>query len=241
MNIEWKVVIGKKAISLSRVYMNRNGDLNSRNDNLANSNDNGRMTQLARIKMKTYNNLYSQIYGIKNLILAYKKARKGKTKREYVKNFEEDLAYNLKLLHDELKNQTYKPKPLETFVLRDPKTRKISRADFRDRVVHHALYNIIEPIFEKIFIDCNCANRKRKGTLFALENFEQFQRKSTNNLTSKSYCLKADIKHYFQEVNHEILLDIIKRKIKCKKTIWLIKSIIEREKGGTGLLIKECL
>ena len=189
--------------------------------------------------MKTYTNLYSEIYDLKNLIIAYKKARKGKTKKNYVKKFEEDLAYNLKILHDELKNQTYKPKPLEVFILRDPKTRKISKADFRDRVVHHALCNIIEPIFDKTFIHDNCANRKGKGNLFAIRRFEKFQKKVSRNgklngwfneNQVKGYCLKADIKHYFQEVNHEILLNIIQRKIKCEKTIWLIKCIIERER-----------
>lgn len=202
--------------------------------------------------MKTYKNIYPKIYDMKNLIFAHKKARKGKTKKDYVKKFDEDLAYNLKLLHDELKNQTYKPRPLETFVLRDPKTRRISKADFRDRVVHHALCNIIEPIFDKTFIYDNCANRKHKGNLFAIERYDIFLRKvsrngkingwfNTNQI--KGYCLKADIKHYFQEVDHKILLNIIQRKLKCKKTIWLIKSIIEREREREThtFLIKECL
>ena len=170
--------------------------------------------------------LYSEIISLKNLILAHKKARKGKSKKDYVKKFEEDLAYNLKILHDELKAQTYKPKSLQTFILRDPKTRKISKSDFRDRIVHHALCNIIEPIFDKAFIYDSCANRKGKGTLFAIERFNKFKRKVTNNLTKEAFCLKADIKHYFQEVDKEILLDILKIKIKCGKTIWLIKNIL---------------
>src|SRR3989344_1106530 len=146
MNIEVVVVIGKRAILLSRFYLNRNSNVNSNNRNLANSNDNGRMAQLARfyINMKTYANLYPKIYSMKNLILAWKKARKGKTKKDYVIEFEKNLGFNLKVLHEELKNQTYNPKPLKTFILRDPKTRKISKSDFRDRVVHHTLVRIIE-------------------------------------------------------------------------------------------------
>ena len=100
---------------MSRVYLNRNDNLNANNDNLANSNDNGRMTQPTRT-MKTFNNLYYEIISMKNLILAYKKARKHKTKKNYVIKFEENLAYNLKILYDELESQTYKPKPLKTFV-----------------------------------------------------------------------------------------------------------------------------
>jgi len=226
MKIEEKVAIGKRAILLSRVYLNRNSNLNARNDNLDNSNDNGQMVQLAR-KMKTYNHIYDKIISLKNLILAYKKARKGKTKKDYVKKFEENLAYNLKILYDELKNQIYKPQPLKTFILRDPKTRKISKSYFRDRIVHHALCNIIEPIFDKTFINDSCANRKSKGTLFALKRFDLFRRKITCNFTSESYCLKADIKHYFPEVNHEILLNIIKKKIIDEKVIDLITLIIK--------------
>ena len=170
--------------------------------------------------------LYSEVISLKNLIFAYKKARKGKTKKNYVKKFEENLAYNLKILYNELKTQTYKPKPLITFILRDPKTRKISKSDFRDRIVHHAIIRVIEPIFEKSFIYDNCANRIGKGSLFALKQFEKFQRKVTNNLLKEAFCFKADIKHYFQEVDREVLLNILKRKISDEKVILLIKNIL---------------
>jgi retron-type reverse transcriptase len=185
--------------------------------------------------MKSYNNLYSEIISLKNLILAYQKARKGKTKRKYVREFEENLAYNLNVLHEELKNQTYKPEPLKTFILRDPKTRRISKSAFRDRIVHHALCNIIEPIFDSTFIYDSCANRKGKGTLFALNRFNIFQRRVTDNLSKEAFCLKADIKHYFQEVDRDILLGIIKRKIKCSKTIQLIKCILYNFDNSKGM------
>ncbi len=172
-------------------------------------------------------NLYPKVYAMKNLILAWKEARKGKTKKKYLIEFERDLANNLKLLHYELKHQYYKPKPLITFILRDPKTRKISKSDFRDRIIHHALVRIIEPIFDKRFIYDSCANRKGKGSLFALKRFELFKRKVTNNLKKEAYCFKADIKHYFQGIDHEILLNIIRRKIKDEKVIWLIERILD--------------
>ena len=153
----------------------------------------------------------------------------------YVVEFEENLAYNLKILYDELKDQIYKPKPLKTFILRDPKTRKISKSDFRDRIVHHALCNVIEPIFDKTFICDSCANRKTKGTLFALKRFEKFQRKATKNLTSSTYCLKADIKQYFREINQGVLLNIFQRKIKDKKVIRLIELILKNYKSKEGM------
>ncbi len=177
--------------------------------------------------MQNYENLYSKIYDKKNLVLAYKKARKGKTKKEYVIKFEKDIGKNLLKLHEELKTQTYKPKLLKTFILRDPKTRKISKSDFRDRIIHHALCNVIEPIFQKSFIYDSCANQKGKGNLFTVKRFELFKRKVTHNLQSSAFCFKADIKHYFQEVNHKLLLKIISRKIKDKKVILLITKILQ--------------
>lgn len=189
--------------------------------------------------MKRYNNLYEEIISEENLFLAYKKARKGKTTKPYVIEFEKNLKNNLKTLRIELLFHSYKPSPLETFIVRDPKTRKISKSEFKDRVVHHALVGIIEPIFDKSFIYDSYANRKGKGTLKALQRFDKFKRKVSkngklngwfNNNQIKGYCLKADIKHYFEEVDHEILLKIIKKKIKCTKTIWLIKKIISNYK-----------
>lgn len=193
------------------------------------------MTCLFAGKMKTYSNLYSQIISLDNLFFAYKKARKGKTKKDYVKNFEENLAYNLKLLHNELNNYTYQPLPLKTCILRDPKTRRISKSAFRDRIVHHALIRIIEPIFEKIFIHDSCANRKGKGTLFAVKRFELFKRKITDNLSKEAFCFKADIKHYFKEINRSILIKIIRRKIFDEETIWLINSILNNFEGNLGM------
>ena len=172
--------------------------------------------------MKTYKKLYPKIYEWENLVIAYKKARKGKTKKKYVIEFEKDLRKNLQKLQFELMTFTYKPKPLKTFILRDPKTRKISKSAFRDRIIHHALCNIIESLFNKGFIYDSCANQKGKGNLFALNRLYKFMRKVSrngqangwfNNNQIKGYCLKADIKHYFQEVNHESLINLLEKRI----------------------------
>ena len=147
------------------------------------------------------------------------------------------MFYNLIALHRELKFSSYEPRPLKEFIIRDPKTRKIHKSDFRDRIVHHAIVNILETIFEKIFIYDSYANRKGKGNLKAIVRFYYFMRKVSRNVTCKGlfsnnqingYCFKADIKHYFQEVNYEILLSIIKKKVKCKDTINLIEIILKR-------------
>lgn len=131
--------------------------------------------------MKRYGNLYSQLCSYENLELAFKKARKRKTMKEYVIEFESDLETHLKQLKHELETFTYSPSPLTTFIVRDPKTRKISASHFRDRVVHHALCNIIEPIFEKRFIHDSFANQKGKGTHSAIRRFEKFMRKTAHN------------------------------------------------------------
>lgn len=206
------------------------------------------LVDLDNIMAKTYNNLYEELISLNNLMFAWGKARKGKTKKEYVREFESNLRENILNLHEELKNFSYNPKPLISFILRDPKTRKISKSDFRDRIVHHAIFNILEPIFNKTFIYDSCANRVGKGNLFALKRFYSFMRKVSrngktkgfeNNNLIRGYCLKADIKHYFQEVNQGILLEIIKRKAVDEEVIWLIQKILSN--GGGGERQKECL
>jgi len=200
--------------------------------------------------MKTYKNLYKKLCSLNNLREAFRKARKGKTKKWYVKEFEDNLETELIKLKTELETLTYKPKPLKTFVIRDPKTRVISASNFRDRVVHHAVCNIIEPIFDKVFIYDSYANRKRKGGLKALIRFDEFKRKVTKNgkLVKKAkdnnmvigYVLKADIKHYFDTVDHEVLMGIIKNKISDEKVLWLIKRILDNHNSkikGKGMPI----
>ncbi len=112
--------------------------------------------------MKTYKKLWNELCSIENLEFAFKKARKNKTLKPYVKEFEKDLHSNLLQLRMELLLLAYRPNPLTTFIIRDPKTRKISKSDFRDRIIHHTLVNILEPIFGKSFIYDSYANRKAK-------------------------------------------------------------------------------
>ncbi len=170
--------------------------------------------------------LFDKLCHSDNLYTAYWQARQGKTQRKYVLDFEEKLHENLLLLQQELQSQTYHPKPLETFILRDPKTRKISKSDFRDRVVHHALCNIIEPVFERRFIYDSYANRKGKGTLKAVQRFDTFKREVSKNNTRSCFVLKADIKHYFETVDQNILFNILGKRILDEKVLWLINVIL---------------
>jgi len=177
------------------------------------------------------NNLFDKLCSYENLELAYKKARKRKTLKRYVIEFEKNLKQNLLDLRNELIFHTYKPKPLETFIVHDPKTRKISKSHFRDRVVHHALCNIIEPTFEKYFIFDSYANRIGKGTHKAIERFDYFKRKVSKNNSRNCFILKADIRHYFETVNHRILLSIVKKKIPEERVLWLVKLTLSNHKA----------
>jgi len=198
--------------------------------------------------MKTYNNLYTNLCSLENLFLAYKNARKGKSSKYYIKRFEKKKVRNIFLLKKELESLTYKPKQLKRFIIKDPKTRTIHISDFRDRVVHHALINILQPIYEKIFIYDSYASRINKGTHKSIQRFNIFKRRVSKNGRliknpySKNsiigYVLKADIKQYFNEVNQEVLIKIINKKIKDKNVIWLTKQILNNfnsNENGKGM------
>ena len=131
--------------------------------------------------MKTYKNLYTSLCSYENLELAFKKARKRKSLKPYVIEFEQNVGHNLNQLKTELETSAYAPHPLTTFIVKDPKTRKISASHFRDGVIHHAICNIISPIFEKEFIHDSFANQKGKGVHKAILRFEKFLRQVSRN------------------------------------------------------------
>lgn len=170
--------------------------------------------------MKRHKNLYHQICSFDNLLLAYRKACKGKRKQSAVANFELNLEYELLRLEKELKEQYYQPGAYRSFFIFDPKERMISAAPFRDRVVHHALCNIMEPLLERTFIFDSYANRKGKGTHKAIERFQHFAKKYP-------YVLKCDIRKFFPSIDHAILKQEIRRKIGCKATLALTDIIID--------------
>ncbi len=185
--------------------------------------------------MKKYKNLYQELCSEENIALAFKKAQKRKSKKPYVIEFKNNLNENLKLLREELLSERYKPKPLRTFVIRDPKVRKIRKSYFVDRIVHHAICNVLNPIFEERFIYDSFANRIGKGTLNAIKRFDKFKQKVSKNNTRNCYVFKADVKHYFDEVNHEILINILRRKINDEKLISLISKVLKNHSDEVGM------
>ena len=215
------------------------------NRNSDNSNSTLEIAHWFIFKMKTYKNLYKELCDFDNLSLAFRKARKGKSKKDYVINFESDLQENLKCLQNDLINKNYSPYPLKKFVIRDPKIRTIHASIFIDRIVHHSIINILNPIYEKIFIHDSFASRKNKGTHNAINRFESFIKKvssngrliknSFNNNSIQGYVLKADFKHYFDSVNHKVLISILRKKIDDENLIDLIKIVLENFESSKGV------
>jgi RNA-directed DNA polymerase len=184
--------------------------------------------------LKRYGYLYHQVYDFENLYGAYLKARKSKRYRREVLKFTERLEENLINIQNELLWKTYRPRRVRQFYVWEPKKRLISAPAFYDRVVHHALCNVIEPIFDNSFIHHSYACRMDKGTHEAVNTFQK-QLRQAKRKWSKVYCLKIDVRRYFPSINHRILYSIIERKIKDPDLLWLIKTIIDSNPGDTGI------
>ncbi len=179
--------------------------------------------------MKTFKRLYPQITTFANLDEAWRKARRGKRGKEAAARFEENAEGEMFQLQRQLLDRSYRPGPYRTFIVYDPKQRKISAAPFRDRVVHHALCNVIEPIYERKFIHDSYANRLGKGTHRALDRAQSFARRYR-------YVFKADVETFFPAIDHYILKAILWRHIACDDTRWLMTQIID---SGQGILIDQ--
>lgn len=170
--------------------------------------------------MKRYGNLWPQLVGFRNLLRAAQKAARGKRALANVARFHFDLEKELCRLQDELIGKTYVPGPYHTFFIHEPKKRLISAAPFRDRVVHHALCGVLEPIFERVFIADSYACRQGKGTHAAAKRFTHFARQFR-------YVLKCDVRKYFPSIDHEILKGQLGHTIKDRDVLWLVNRSID--------------
>lgn len=180
--------------------------------------------------MKRTGALWDRIVSFENVLAAARNAQQGKRYREDVLRFTFDLEANLHTLVEELRTKSYVPGPYKTFVIYEPKRRLISAAPYRDRVVHHALCNVIEPLFDHGFLDSCYANRKGKGSRKALDHFVSLARRYR-------YCLRADIEKYFPSMDHAVLKTAVRRTLKCRDTLWLIDLILDHsnEQEPVGL------
>jgi len=160
------------------------------------------------------------------LFCAWREFKRGKTKKSDVARFEFNLEDNIFKLHGELARGAYAPHAYESFFVKDPKLRHIHKADIRDRVLHQAVFRVLYPIFDKHFIFDSYSSRIGKGTHSGFNRLEVFLRKSTKNWTRQSWCLKCDVRKFFDSIDHKVLLNLIRRKINDEQTLKLIETII---------------
>ncbi len=157
--------------------------------------------------MKRVGNLYWKIAEIENLELAFWKAQRGKSGKNEVKKFRENLHDNLLAIRNEFLTGNVTLGNYHYFTIYDPKERIICAADFRERVIQHAVVNICEPYFEKYQIFDSFACRKGKGVDACLARTQYFCRKF-------QWYLKLDIHKYFDSINHKVLLNMLNRRFK---------------------------
>jgi retron-type reverse transcriptase len=171
--------------------------------------------------------VYARLCSWENLCLAHRRAAKGKRGTPAAARFEHRLEDNLLALQAELSGRTYRPGAYHSFTIHEPKRRLISAAPFRDRVVHHALSNVTEPVFERTFVADTYANRACKGTHAALDRAQRLARRFR-------YVLQGDVEQFFPSIDHAILEALIARKLRDPGVRWLVARILESGRGVLG-------
>lgn len=184
--------------------------------------------------MKTIKNLFDKIVDFENLYMAWESARKGKRYRDEIMEFSDNLESNLIDIQNHLIYGTYKVGKYRPFYIFEPKKRLIMALPFRDRVVQWAIYRQLFPILNRQFIFDSYACRPRKGTQKAVARLQYWLRQ-TDRKPQKFYYLKLDIAKYFYRVDHRVLEDILRRKIKDKRLVDLLVSIVNSEEMKFGL------
>jgi Sulfatase-modifying factor enzyme 1/Reverse transcriptase (RNA-dependent DNA polymerase) len=170
--------------------------------------------------MKRLGGVWQQLVSFENLLLAYRKARRGKSRRSSVAGFECNLEKELLQLQRELQSGVYQPGNYRLFTIYERKPRQISAAPFRDRVVHHAIMNVIEARIDRSFIDDSYACRHGKGTHAAIDKYQQWAHRYR-------YVLKMDITRYFPSIDHGLLKQKLRTYMKDQKLLALLERIID--------------
>jgi hypothetical protein len=170
--------------------------------------------------MKTYNHLFAEISSFENLLLAVRRAERGKRLQASVGCFRTNIEAEVLQLQRELRDHTYTPGTYREKIIKRPKERLISAAPFRDRVVHHALCRVVMPLFERRMIYDLYSNRSGKGTHAAIRRCQEFCR-------SHPYVLKCDVRKFFPSMDHAVLKMMIRRTLRCRETLALLDKIID--------------
>lgn len=173
--------------------------------------------------MKRYGNLYDQAFSYENLFLAYQTASRHKQGKRACHNFEKRLSFNLDKLHQALNDGSYQPSPYYTFIVFEPKLRRIYAPAFADMVVQHAIYRVIYPIFNAGLIEQSFACRVGKGTHKAAD----YAQAALQACKPGTYTLKLDIRKFFYRIDRDILRAQIERKIKDRRFVDLLMKFAE--------------
>lgn len=174
--------------------------------------------------MKKICNIYSKIISKENLYAAAYMAARGRRYRDTSADFNFHLEEEIDRLHRELSTKTYRHGKYRLFTIYEPKERKIAAAPFRDRVIHHAVHDVIEPLIDKTFIYDSYACRKNKGTHKAVNRAQEF-------LRGNKFCFHGDVKKYFPSINHHILKGILRKRIGDEELLCLLDEIIDSANG----------
>ena len=170
--------------------------------------------------------MFDSIISLENLFSAWREFRRGKRSRSDVQYFERHLEDNIFALRDDLIFGRYQHGPYHRFHIFDPKHRIIHKATVRDRLAHHAIYRILQPVLERSFIFDSYSCRIGKGMHAAVRRLGKFTRKASSNYQGPCWVLKFDIRKFFDSVDHGILLDILYKKIPCDRTFFLLSGIV---------------
>ncbi len=180
---------------------------------------------------------YDSIISVENLLGAWREFIHGKRGRKDVQIFQMNLMDNILQLHDDLKNKTYVHGVYQAFNVSDPKPRNIHKATVRDRLLHHALYRCLYPLYDQTFVADSYSCRNGKGTHKALDRFTEFARQVSVNHTKTVWVLKCDIRKFFASIDHDIMLAILGKRITDSDMHSLLANIINsfETKSGKGL------
>ena len=182
---------------------------------------------------------FSDIICLENLLEAWKEFEKGKKHKKDVQEFSIRLMDNIFSLNADLLNHTYESGGYQAFKINDPKPRDIHKAGVRDRLLHHAIYRKLYPFFDRTFISDSYSCRNEKGTHKAIDKFQTYSRKASQNNTRTCWVLKCDIKKFFANIDHKILIQILTEYIPDNDIIKLLTRVINsfstQGRKSTGL------
>lgn len=189
--------------------------------------------------IKGIGHTFKDIISLENLFASWREFLRGKRKRRDVIEFSMRLTDNILMLNEELAQKIYRHGPYIAFKINDPKPRDIHKASVRDRLVHHAIYKILYPYFDKKFVYDSCSCRLAKGTHLAINRFRNYASKVSHNNTRSAWILKGDIRKFFADIDHMILQNIFKKYIVDADILWLLNQLISsfytKDKINVGL------